>query len=416
MFLPKVVKVRQHFTGEKINDIDEKVRSEFSKSEINQTIKPGMSIAITAGSRGITNIARITRAIVNEVKNLGAFPVIVPAMGSHGGATAEGQIEVLESLGITEEYCNAPIKATMEVENLGTTANGADIYMDKSAYETDGVILVNRIKLHTDFSSNIESGLMKIASIGLGNHKQALKIHARGTSGLKEDMPEVARGIFSSGKVLFGVGLVENAFEDTAIIEAIPVDNIQSREVELLQEAKRLFPSLPIDELDTLLIDEIGKDYSGSGLDTNVIGRLLIDGEEEPEKPNYTYIIASDLSEASHGNSTGIGLADLTTKRLYEKIDLTKMNENVLTTTFLKRANIPMVRESDKDAILTSMKCMYHVTPENFKFMRIKNTLHIEEMYVSTSLIPLIKTLENMEIISQPKEMEFDEQGYFKSF
>src|SRR5690625_2363361 len=279
--LPKVVKIKQHFTGPKIENIEETVTAEFAKAEIEKKIKPNRNIAITAGSRGIANIAKVIRAVVSEVKKRGAHPFIVPAMGSHGGAKAEGQIEVLESLGITEDYCGAPIRATMEVVNLGKTETDANVYMDKIAYESDGVILVNRIKLHTDFSSNIESGLMKIASVGLGNHKQALAIHARGVIGLKQDMPAVARALFASDKILLGVGLVVNSFEETAIIEAIPVENIQEREQALLEESKNLFPSLPVDELDTLLIDEIGKNYSGSGMDTNVIGRLLIEGEKE---------------------------------------------------------------------------------------------------------------------------------------
>lgn len=416
MELPKVVKIKQHLTGPKVENIEEAVVAEFSKAEIERKIKPNMNIVITAGSRGIANIARTIRAVVSEVKKRDAYPFIVPAMGSHGGAKAEGQIEVLESLGITEEYCGAPIRATMEVVNLGKTETGANVYMDKIAYESDGVILVNRIKLHTDFSSNIESGLMKIASVGLGNHKQALSIHARGVTGLKQDMPAVARELFASGKILLGLGLVENAFEQTAIVEAIPVEKIPEREKELLEEARNLFPSLPVDELDTLHVDEIGKNYSGSGMDTNVIGRLFIKGEKEPVKPNYRYIIASDLSEESHGNSTGIGLADLTTERLYKKIDLYKMNENVLTSTFLRRANIPMVRKSDKDAILTSIQCMYGVNKGNFRFMRIPNTLHLEEMYVSEALIPIIQRLENVEILTEPMEMEFNEDGYFTNF
>lgn len=416
MDLPKVVKIKQRFIGPEIEDIAEAVAKEFTKADINAKIKPNMNIAITAGSRGIANIAAVTRAAVTEVKKRGAHPFIVPAMGSHGGARAEGQIEVLASLGITEKYCGAPIRATMEVVNLGETETGAQVYMDKIAYESDGVILINRIKLHTDFSSTIESGLMKIASVGLGNHKQALAIHARGVIGLKQDMPAVAQILFATGKILMGIGLVENAFEETALLEAIPVERIPEREKELLVVSKKLFPSLPIEKLDTLHIDEMGKNYSGSGMDTNVIGRLIIEGEKEPEKPNYRFIIVSDLSEESHGNSTGVGLADLTTERLYKKIDLHKMNENVLTSTFLRRANIPMVRKSDKEAIQISLQCMYGVDAENFRFMRIPNTLHLEEIYVSEALIPEVKKLDNIEILSEPMEMKFDQNGYFTEF
>lgn len=416
MKLPTVYKIKQKFSGPTVSNIEEKVATEFSKPEISERIKPNMHIAITAGSRGIANFAQIIRAIVSEVKKRDALPFIVPAMGSHGGAKAEGQIEVLESLGVTEAYCKATIRATMEVIQIGKTTSDVPVYMDKIAYESDGVILVNRIKAHTDFSSNIESGLMKISSIGLGNHKQALAIHSYGVTGLKKHMPEVAKNVISSGKILMGVGLVENALEETAEIEAIPAEKIYEREKELLELSKRLFPKLPIEQLDILFIDEIGKNYSGSGMDTNVIGRLRIEGEQEPTFPDYKHIIASNLSEVSHGNATGIGLADLTTERLFQKINLRMMNENVITSTFLKRASIPMVLPSDRDAIITSIQCNNVVEPETVRFMRIPNTLHLEEMYISEALLSEVELLDNVEILNGPEPMKFNEIGYFKEF
>ena len=414
MKLPNIVKVKQHFTGPSVSNIEKNIAAEFSKRTIDMKIRPGMEIAITAGSRGIANIARIIRATVMEVKKRGAMPFIVPAMGSHGGAKAEGQIEVLKSLGVTESYCDAPIRATMDVVKLAETTAGVPVYMDKIAFHSDGVILINRIKAHTDFSSKVESGLMKMASIGLGNHKQALAIHERGVIGLREHMPHVAAEIFKSGKVLMGIGLVENAFEETAEIEVIPVEKIAERESQLLVLSKKLFPRLPIDRLDILFIDKMGKNYSGSGMDTNVIGRVRIDGEQEPALPSYQQIIVSDLSEESHGNSTGIGLADLTTTRLFNKIDLQKMNENVITSRFLKRASIPMVLPSDRDAIETAIKCGWDVQPEKVRFMRIPNTLHLEELYVSEALVPELERMSTIEIIGTPSPMEFNEFGYFQ--
>lgn len=416
MSLPKVVKIKQHFTGPTVSNIEEKVAAEFSKDSISKTITAGMEIAITAGSRGIANIAEIIRATAAEVKKRGAHPFIVPSMGSHGGATAEGQIEVLESLGVTESYCQAPIRATMDVVDIGKTEAGISVYMDKIAYESDGVILVNRIKEHTDFSANIESGLMKIASIGLGNHKQAQAIHSLGVTGIRDHMPKVAEVIFQSGKVIMGIGIVENAFEETAEIEAIPVAQIPIREQELLAFSKSLLPRLPVDQIDILFVDEIGKNYSGTGMDTNVIGRLRILGTEEPERPNVDYIIASDLSEASHGNALGIGLADLTTERLFNKVDHQKMNENVITSTFLKRASIPIVLPNDKQAIEAALRGSWGKDASTLRFIRIPNTLHLGELYISEALLPDIQNMENIEVISGLAPMDFDKDGYFRSF
>ncbi len=416
MALPKVVKIKQHFSGPTVANIHEKVAEEFAKSEIKQKISAGMTIAITAGSRGIANIAEIIRATVAEVKKCGAEAFIIPAMGSHGGATAEGQVEVLESLGVTESFCGAPIRATMDVIDIGKTEAGIAVYMDRIAYEADGVILVNRIKEHTDFSGEIESGLMKIASIGLGNHKQAQAIHTLGVVGIRDHMPKVAEVIFASGKVLMGVGIIENAFEETAEIEVIPVEAIYEREKELLAYSKTLLPRLPVNQVDILFVDEIGKNYSGTGMDTNVIGRLRIQGVEELKSPKINYIIASNVSEASHGNALGIGLADLTTERLFNKIDRYKMNENVITSTFLKRASIPIVLPNDKEALIAALRGSWGKSAETIRFIRIPNTLHLGEMYISESLLPEIQNLAHIEVISELSQMEFDKQGYFYPF
>ncbi|MFC0470882.1 lactate racemase domain-containing protein [Halalkalibacter kiskunsagensis] len=414
--LPRVVKVKQHFQGPTISNIDQKIAEEFMKTEIEAKVREGMNIAITAGSRGIANIAKIIQATANEIKKRGANPFIIPAMGSHGGATAEGQIEVLESFGITEEYCGAEIRSSMEVVEVGKTEAGMPVYIDKIGYESDGVILVNRIKAHTDFSSKIESGLMKISSIGLGNHKQAQAIHTYGVHGIRDHMPKVAEVVFQTGKVLMGIGIIENAFEDTAEIEAIPVESIQERESKLLSYSKTLLPKLPIDKVDILFVDKIGKNYSGTGMDTNVIGRIRILGTKEFTKPEIDYIIAGDLSEESHGNALGIGLADVTTEKLFKKVDYKKMNENVITSTFLQRASIPIVLESDQAAIETALRASWGKSPEMIRFMRIPNTLHLEELYVSESLVPEIEKSDNLEIVGELAPMKFDETGYFNHF
>jgi|SRR5690625_1771634 len=414
MNLPNVVKIKQNFSGPSISNIEETIEQEFQKSGID--ISPGMSIAITAGSRGIANIATIIRATVAEVKKRGAHPFIIPAMGSHGGATPDGQLEVLESLGVTEAYCGAEIRSSLEVVKIGETKAGIAVYVDKFGYESDGIILVNRIKEHTDFSATIESGLMKMSSIGLGNHTQAQAIHTLGVVGIRDHMPDVANIVLQSGKILMGVGIVENAFEETAHLEVIPCTSIPEREKELLAYSKTLLPRLPVDDLDILFVDEIGKDYSGTGMDTNVIGRLRILGTKEPEKPTIDYVIASKLSEASHGNALGIGLADLTTERMFRQVDFQKMNENVITSTFLKRASIPIVLGSDKEAIATALRASWGKKPSSIRFIRIPNTLHLGEMYVSESLLPEMQQRDNIEVIGDLEEMKFDESGYFLPF
>jgi hypothetical protein len=315
MRFPKMVKVKQHFTGPQVMDIEAEIANQLLQVDLSQKIRPGMKVAVTAGSRGVANIPTIIRTVVRELKKLGAVPSIIPTMGSHGGATAEGQVEVLHSLGITEHFCEAPIVSSMDVVQVAETSDGMPVFVDKNAWEMDAVLLIGRVKVHTDFKSpiHIESGLMKMASIGMGKHKQALLVHSYGVHGIRDIMPEVAKVVLEKVNILCGLAIVENAFEQTALIEAIAADKIQEREGELLKISASLMPKLPTEDIDVLLVDEIGKNYSGTGMDTNIIGRIRILGVEEPHSPRIRYVIASDLSEESHGNALGIGLADLTT-------------------------------------------------------------------------------------------------------
>jgi len=414
MNFPKVVKIRQHFSGPSVADIEAAVREQMALSGIAGQLRPGMRVAITAGSRGIANIARIIAAVVAELKARDTRPFIVPAMGSHGGATAEGQTEVLASLGITEESCGAPVLSSMEVMQIGETDRGIPVYMDKYASEADATILVGRIKVHTDFKSpiGIESGLMKMASIGLGKHKQALALHRYGIQGIRDFMPEVSRIVLAKGNILCGVAILENAKEETARIEVIPAGQIESRERELLRESASLMPRLPVEDIDILYVEKIGKNFSGTGMDTNIIGRMRILGAQEPASPRIKYIIASDLSEETHGNALGIGLADITTRRLFEKIDFRKTNENVITSTFLHRGMIPIVCENDREAFAAALRANWGVDPERTRFVRIANTLHLEELYVSEPLLPELEGLSHVEIVGDPEELKFDGQGY----
>ncbi|HZC19500.1 MAG TPA: lactate racemase domain-containing protein [Rubrobacteraceae bacterium] len=416
MPFPKVVKVRQEFPRPRVKDVEASLREECEREEIGSRIQPGARIALTAGSRGISNVNIILRSLVRILKEKRANPFIVPAMGSHGGATAEGQVQILESLGVTEKFCEAPIRSSMEVVQLGETERGIPVYMDRIASKSDGVIVVGRIKLHTDFRSTIESGLLKMASIGLGKHREALALHAYGVKGIKDYMVDVGEKVLGSGKVLFGVGILENAYEETAEIETIPVERIVRREKELLEESAKLMPKLPVSEMDVLFVDELGKNFSGTGMDTNVIGRFRILGVEEPETPRAKYVVVSNLSRQSHGNALGMGLADLTTERLFEQIDYEATNQNVLTSTFIERAKVPMVLANDHAALRAAMRCNWGVDPEDTRFVRIPNTLDLRYVYLSENLVDEALDSENVEVVEEAADMKFTEDGSFVGF
>lgn len=406
-------RVKQTLTGPVVKDIKHEVDKQWRKASLGNLISPGMNVAVAVGSRGIANLGLIVQVTCQAIKAKGARPFIVPAMGSHGGATAEGQQQLLQSLGITEELCGAPIISSMDVVEIGMTKNGTPVYMDRNAWHADGVILVNRIKSHTDFHSSggFESGLMKMSVIGLGKHEQAKQIHADGVRGLKDILPEAAKLVLSTGKVLAGVALVENAREETAIIEVLSADQIAEREPLLLEQARCLMPSLPVPEIDILLVDQIGKEFSGTGMDTNVIGRIGILGEDESQSPRIKYIVASDLTDASHGNALGVGLADFTTRRLFDKIDFRVMNENVLTSTFVRRGMIPVVLDNTSECLRQALRCNWGVPPEQARVIRIPNTLHLEEMYLSPSLLEEVGGQSNL-TIDTGCELEFDKDGY----
>ena len=416
MRFPKVVKVKQTFPRPRVEDVEGTVRGELRKEEITSAVRPGMSVAVTAGSRGIARIDEILRSVIEGLKEMGAEPFIVPAMGSHGGATAEGQVEILASLGVTEESCGAPIRSSMETVEIGETDRGIPVFMDRIASEADGVVVVNRIKAHTDFRAEVESGLLKMASIGLGKHAQALALHGYGVEGIRDFMVEVGEEVMNSGHVLFGVGIVENAYDEPATIEAIPTREIPNRERELLREYMGMMPVLPVSDIDILYVDALGKNYSGTGMDTNVIGRFRILGVDEPERPNVKYLIVGDVSEESHGNALGVGLADLTTERLVGQIDRNAMNANVITSTFVERAKVPMVLSTDEEALQTAVRCNWGVPPEETRFVRIPNTLHLEHLYVSENLVEEALANSDAEVVSGPEELRLDADGSIGGF
>ncbi|NLE01002.1 MAG: DUF2088 domain-containing protein [Fibrobacter sp.] len=396
-----LIKIRNSFENHKIIDVEKHTISElgYSLAGINLS---GASIGIAVGSRGISDIAKITRAVVDFVKIKGGHPFIILAMGSHGGATSAGQQDLIRSYGITSESIGAPIDSSMDVVELSDNSCPCRIFMSRAAFESDGVIVINRIKPHTDFHGSYESGLVKMCVIGLGKHAQALEIHKFGVEGLKNLIPVSARKIISTGKILLGVGVIENACDQTFHIEAVPAEKIMKREPQLLDIAKKNMPSLPVDHADILIVDKIGKDISGTGLDPNIIGRLSIRGETEPEKPDIKQIIVSSLTEKSHGNALGIGLADIISKRLFNSIDFKVMYENAFTSSFLQRAKIPVIANSDLEAFSFALRAAGVQNIGQSRVIRIPDTLHLEEVYVSKVIFNEIKTMNTITKISEP--------------
>ena len=392
-------KIRQQFNTTALPDPAEKVRDELTKW--NSTIKPGQSIGIAVGSRGIHAIDRMTRSIVDFVISCKARPFIIPAMGSHGEAKPEGQREILAGYGITEESMGAPIDASMEVDELCTLSEGVKVVISRAANAADGIILINRIKPHTDYHGRYESGLAKMCVIGLGKHAQAREMHRFGARGLKEFIPKAAEKMFAIGKIIAGVAVVENAVDKPMCIEVIPGRKIMEREPHLLKIATDNMPRLPVDAIDLLIVDYIGKDFSGTGLDTNIIGRMRIRGEPEPQRPRIKSIMVRDVSEKSHGNALGIGMADAITRRLYQKINFTAMYENAFTSTFLERVKVPVVAENDAEGIAFALRSCGGIPPGAERIVRIRNTLQIDEMYVSEPVYRELYSRDDITILSE---------------
>jgi len=390
----EMIKIRQEFDDEHIDDIEGKVVQQICESGIK--LRSDTSIAIAVGSRGVKNIDSITKATASCVRSMGGRPFIVPAMGSHGGATAEGQKQVLTSYGITEKAVGAPIRASMEVVELPGDNLENRVFFDKTAFNADGTIVINRIKPHTDFHGPHESGLMKLCTIGLGNHRGALEIHSRGIRGLKELIVPTARRILEKANVILGLGIVENAYDDTLSISAVVPQEMEKTEKKLLDLARAHMPGLPVDALDILILDELGKEISGSGLDTTIVGRLRIPGEEEPERPRISCILVTDLTEASHGNAIGMGLVDLITKKFHSKIDFESTYENVVTSTFSERGKIPIIANDDEQALEFALRLSLAHSTTKVRCIRIKNTLCLGVMLVSKSILEEIKEKKNI--------------------
>ena len=411
--LPKMFRAKQTFPRETIppEKIPQVVEAQIAQPLFSEKIKPGMSIAITAGSRGIANVSIITKAVVDAVKRRGANPFIVPAMGSHGGATAEGQLEVLASYNITPETMGCPIRSSMEVVELGISDTGLPVYMDKNAYESDGVILSCRLKPHNAFRGKVESGPCKMMAVGLGKQKGAERVHSEGMGKIGENILSIAQVMLAKGPILFAIPCIENAYDETCRIEAIDAKDILTREPELLKFAFDNMPSLLVGEGDVLIVDETGKNYSGTGVDPNITGTFSTEFAHGGVNVQRTCFL--DLSDESHGNSLGVGLANAITKRFFDKIDLEMMYPNCITSTVLTSARIPCIVYSDKEAIQLCVRTCNGIDQKNVRIIRIPNSLHIGSIMLSEAYYAdvLAGKYPGLEAVSQPEYMEFDAEG-----
>jgi Lactate racemase N-terminal domain len=416
MNFPKMYRIRQVFDAPKVANIEEALDRELEAIQAGSLIKKGARIAITAGSRGIANIDRILRNLVRVLKENSAEPFLIPAMGSHGGGTAEGQTEILESLNITEESVGAPIVSSMEVVEIGTSRFGFPVLVDKHAAEADGIIVMNRIKPHTEFEGPIESGLMKMMAIGMGKHKGCFQVHKQTVQyGYRDVIPEIGGIILGKLPILFGIGIIENIYDETALIRAIPSSGFMKEEEKFLYEAKRLMARLPFDKIDVLVVDEMGKNISGTGMDTNVIGRIMFIGEKEPEHPEITRIVVLDLTSEAHGNAVGVGLADYTAQRLIDKTDQAVTAINCITAMSPEKGRLPIALKTDKEAVEAALDTIGAIDPEKARLIHIKNTLEIGELDVSGAFLEEVKGRKDLALMEELGPMSFGSDGSLRA-
>jgi hypothetical protein len=400
MKLPRLMRVRQKFDGTHIQNIEKTVRRELEQEKIRKLIKTGQSIAVGVGSRGISNLGRIVKETLIFLKDQGAMPYIVPAMGSHGGATAEGQEEVLRGYGVTEEAMGVPIKSSMDVTLLGHTPKGVPVYMDKNALAADMSIVIGRVKPHTAFKGPIESGLCKMLAIGFGKHIGCSRLHAEGWRDFSHVVSSVAEVSLKEANIGFGIALVENAFEQTAMIKAVVNDEFIAQDRVLLAKAKEMMPSLLVPDIDVLIIEQIGKDISGAGMDPNIIGRSSARGTIPGFKgPAIQRVVVLGLSEGTHGNACGIGNADFITKRVFDQIDFLPTYANMIAAGLPEAGRIPITMETEREAIIAAVRCCRNIGEAGPRIVHIKDTLHLGEIRVSENMLPLLQDNDQIEIL-----------------
>jgi len=410
--LPRMVPIETAFDRPALADVAQAFLGKLHASRVLDAIRPGMSIAVGAGSRGIASAPLLTRLLIEELKKVGARPFIFPAMGSHGGATPEGQRALLARMGFTEEKMGAPIKATMDVVLAGSTPDGLPVHMDAFAAASDGIIVVNRIKPHTSFRGKIESGLSKMIVIGVGKQKGAETCHNLGYGRMEQNLLALCRATLASGRILFGVGLIENAYHETSQVEIVPAAEIETQEPRLLDEARKLMPTVPIHSLDVLLIDEVGKNISGTGFDPNVVGRYATPDVTLTERdPRITRIAVLNITDVSDGNGTGLGLADFTTERVFRKFNFVETYCNLLTSTTATAGKIPMVLRNDQQAIQAAIKTCLIADPRKVRLARIKNTLSLDRTFISENLVEEALRNPRTKVTGPAAEMAFDADG-----
>lgn len=407
--IPNMVKVRQEFDRTRLEDVAAEVRKCLDRREILVNLRPGMTVAVAVGSRGISNHALIVRETVRFLREHGARPFIVSSMGSHGGATAEGQWAILEGYGIREEYCGCPVKAGTDCALIGYTGDGSPVYIDRYAAEADGIVLVNRIKPHTAFRGPYESGLMKMMAIGLGKQKGAETCHAAGFENMAENIPRFAAAVLKNCNILAGIAILENAYDETREVIALTADEIPAQEPELLERAKRYMPRILVDHVDLLVVGQIGKNFSGDGMDPNIAGTFAT--KCASGGLNTKRVAVLDISDESHGNGVGFGMADVSTRRAYEKFDFEMSYPNALTCLVSQVVKVPMIFDSDQLCLKAGIKLCAGIEHRNAKVVYIHNTLKLGEIYISANLVPQAEAIEGVTVAGEEQPMEFDGNG-----
>ena len=408
----RLVKVMQHFEAPVVADLAVAVREETRRLLASCSLAPGSSVGITVGSRGISNIVEVYRVLAETLNDEGYKPFLFASMGSHGRGTAEGQQEVLRSLGITQEKVGAPLLCSEEAVQVGETEAplaGLPVYAAREAVEADAILAVNRVKPHTSFHGPYESGLMKMLTVGMGRASGATMVHRLGWGSMVSAIESIGGVVLERLPVMGGLAIVENAFEQVARIEGIGAAELPEGEKPLLENARAYMPALPVRVLDLCVVREMGKNYSGTGMDTNIIGRLRLQGLPEPEEPFIQCLAVLDLSEASHGNATGVGLADFTTQRLAEKIDRGATYLNCLTSGGPVRAAVPMTLSDDEALFEAVWKALKPERLDRVRVAIVDNTLHLTELWVSTNLLKELK--EDAEVIGKPFSLAFNNEG-----
>ena len=415
--IPKMVRIREKYEDDKIDDVKAHLINELDSLEIDRQSLRGKKIALTVGSRGIPSLPVLVRTMCDKLKEWGAEPFIIPAMGSHGGGTVEGNVQILTDYGITEDAMGVPIKASMDVVQVGAINDGAHtpIYCDKNAAEADGIVLFNKVKPHTDFKGYVESGMCKMIAIGIAKHFGCSWFHRQGFDTFGERIPMVAAEFLKNMNVIMGVGVVQNAFDEISEIKAYPKDKIIEGDHELLQIAKRRLPRMKFDNIDVLIIDQIGKNISGEGADPNVTGRGCMPGFEDDFHCKKMFV--RKLTPPSHGNACGLCYADVTTRQCLQSVDWESTWINFSTNMMLSAGKIPVYQNTDYEALRLAIRTCTELSDySQARIARIRDTLSLSEVEVSEALLPDVIGRDDVEILSEPYELEFDDDGNMKDF